>query len=93
MVSTKESMKEVQMVEEERKVLEDVGNTLEAKVVEDLICYDLNEPSSNHFFLTGSNLTKQKRIVLIENIEVFSWTSYEISRIDPDFIKNKPMSL
>ena len=33
----KAAMEEVQMVEEEREVLEDVGRTPEAKVVEDLM--------------------------------------------------------
>ena len=49
------------MVEEEREVLKDVRRTPKAKVVEDLMHYDLNEPSSDRFFLTGSNLTEQER--------------------------------
>ena len=61
-------------MEEKKKVLEDVGRTSEAKVIEDLIHYNLNEPSSDCFFLKGSHLTKQDRIELIEflttNIEV-----------------------
>ena len=36
-VSTKVAIREVQLVEEEREVLEDVGRILEAKVVEDLL--------------------------------------------------------
>ncbi|GFS33944.1 hypothetical protein Acr_00g0031400 [Actinidia rufa] len=52
LVSTKATMKEMQMVEEEREVLEDVGRTPEAKVVEDLMRYDLDERSSDRFFLT-----------------------------------------
>ena len=55
--------------------------------------YDLDEPSSDRFFLTGSNLTRQERIELIEllmtNIEVFAWTSYEIPKIKPSFIKHE----
>ena len=38
-------MKEVQLVEEEREVLQDVGSTLEAKVVEVPIFYKLDEPN------------------------------------------------
>ncbi|GFZ11580.1 hypothetical protein Acr_22g0009780 [Actinidia rufa] len=60
-VSTKVAMKEVQMVDEKWAVLEDVGKTLEAKVMEDLIRYELNEPSSDRFFLTSANLKEQER--------------------------------
>ena len=81
------------MVEEERKVLKDVSKTLEAKVVEDLVHYDLKEQSSNCFFLTCSNLIERKKTELIEfltaNIEVFVWTPYEIPGIDPSFIEHK----
>ena len=44
-VSTKASMTEMQFVEEERKVPKDVARTLKDKVVNDLICYEFNEPS------------------------------------------------
>ena len=68
----------MQLVEEERKVLEDVGRTPEAKVMEDLMCYSLDEPSSDRFFLKGSNLIERKITKIIEflttNIEVFTWT-------------------
>ena len=43
-------MKEVQLIEEEIEVLEDVGRDPKAKVVEDLICSELNELSSDWFF-------------------------------------------
>ena len=55
-VSTKAAMKKVQLVKEKMEVLEDVRRTPDDKVVEDLICYELDEPSSDHFFLTGANL-------------------------------------
>ena len=64
-VSTKAAMKEVQLIEAEQEVLKDVGRVPEAKVVEDLICYELDEPSSDHFFLTGVNLEERERIELI----------------------------
>ena len=55
--------------------------------------YNLDEPSSDRFFLTDSNLTEQERIELIEfltvNIEGFAWTSYEMPGIDPSFIKHE----
>ena len=49
-ISTKATMKEVQLVEEEIEVLEDIGRTPEDKVMEDLIRYELDELSSDHFF-------------------------------------------
>ena len=57
-------MKEVQLIEEEWEVLEDVGRDPEAKVVEDLIHYELDEPSSDHFFLTNANLEERVRTKL-----------------------------
>ena len=44
-------MKEVHLVEEEHEDLEDVGRNPEAKVMEDLIRFELDEPSSDRFFL------------------------------------------
>ena len=65
----------------------------EAKVMEDLIRYQLDEPSSNHFFLTGINLKERERTELIQflttNIEFFAWTPYEMPRINPNFIKHQ----
>ena len=34
-------------------------------VMEDIICYELDEPSLDHFFLTCANLEEQERIELI----------------------------
>ena len=86
-------MKELQLIEEEIEVLEDVGQDPMAKVVEELIRYELDEPSSNRFFLTSANPEEQERTELIqflkENIEVFVWTPYEMPRIDPNFIKHE----
>ncbi|GFS32686.1 hypothetical protein Acr_00g0024030 [Actinidia rufa] len=61
-VSTKVTMKEVQLIKKEQKVLEDVGRDPEAKVVEDLIRYEL---SLDRFFLMGANLEERKRTELI----------------------------
>ena len=66
MVSINVAAREMQLDEKEREVLEDIGRIPEAKVVEDVMCYYLNVPRSDHFFLTGSNLKKQERIELIE---------------------------
>ena len=49
-------MKEVQLIEEEQEILEDFEKDPESKVVEDLICYELDEPSLDSFFLIGVNL-------------------------------------
>ena len=49
-------MKEVQLIKEEQEVQENAGRDPEAKVVKDLICYELDEPSSDRFFLTRVNL-------------------------------------
>ena len=81
------------MVEKEREVLEDVNRTPEAKVMEDLIHYELDEPSSNLFFLVGSNMKEWDRTKLIEflkaNIEVFAWTPYKMPKINQSFIKHE----
>ena len=55
-IATKTTMKEVQLVKEEHEVLEDVRRNPEAKIVKNLIRYELDEPSSNSFLFTGANL-------------------------------------
>ena len=47
-------------MEEDREVIKDVGRTSEAKVVGDLILYDLDEPCSDRYFLVGSNMKSAK---------------------------------
>ncbi|GFZ14495.1 hypothetical protein Acr_24g0006850 [Actinidia rufa] len=73
--------------------MKDVVKTPKAKVVENLMHYDLDKPSSDHFFLTGSQLTEWERIELIEflivNIEVFAWTPYKMPKIYPSFVKHE----
>ncbi|GFY97881.1 hypothetical protein Acr_12g0004220 [Actinidia rufa] len=92
-VSTKAAMKEVQMVEEDIEVMEDVGRDPEAKVIEELVRYELDEPSSDRFFLIGSDLKKCERTELIQllkaNIGAFAWTPYEMPGIDPTFTKHE----
>ena len=82
----------MQLIKEKHEVLEDVGRNPEAKVVEYLICYDQDEPSSDCFFLFGENLEEQERIELIQfliaNIEVFAWIPNEMPSIDPNLIKH-----
>ena len=67
-------MKEMQLIEEEHEVLKDVGRDPEAKVVENLICYELDEPSLNHFFLIDANLKERERIELIQFLKKVPWT-------------------
>ncbi|XP_057489449.1 uncharacterized protein LOC130775334 [Actinidia eriantha] len=92
-VSTKVAVKEVQMVEEDIEVLEDVGRDPKAKIIEELVRYELDEPSSDRFFLIGSELNECERTELIQllkaNIEVFAWTPYKMPGIDPNFIKHE----
>ena len=58
-------MKEVQLIEEEREILDDIRKDPEAKVLEDLIHYELDVPCLDRFFLTGANLEEQERTELI----------------------------
>ena len=78
-ISTKVAINEVHLVKEELEVLKDVGRILENKGMEDLIRYKLNEPSSNYFFLMGTNLKERERTELIKflttNIVVFARTT------------------
>ena len=86
-------MKEVQLINEAHKILEDVRRDPEAKVVEDLIRYELDKPSSDRFFFTSANLEERERTELIQflvaNIKVFAWTPYKMLGIDPNFIKHE----
>ncbi|GFS36134.1 hypothetical protein Acr_00g0044290 [Actinidia rufa] len=65
----------------------------DAKVKKDLMRYELDEPSSDYFFLTSANLEERERTELNQllkaNIEVFAWTPYEMPRMNPDFIKHE----
>ncbi|GFZ14473.1 hypothetical protein Acr_24g0006630 [Actinidia rufa] len=65
-ISTKASMKEVQLIEEEREVQEDVERDPETKVMH----YELDEPSSDHFFLIGANLKEQERTEFINSLKL-----------------------
>ncbi|XP_057490953.1 uncharacterized protein LOC130776722 [Actinidia eriantha] len=92
-VSTKAVVKEVQMVEEDIEVLEDVGRDPKAKVIEELVGYELDEPSLDRLFLIESDLNECERTKLIQllkaNIEAFAWTPYEMPGIEPNFIKHE----
>ena len=64
--STRATIKEVKLVEEEREILEDVSRASKAKVMEDQICYELGETSLDLYFLVGSNMKERERTKLIE---------------------------
>ena len=55
----------MQLIKEEHEALENVSWDPEAKVMEDLIWCELDEPSSDYFFLTGANLKERERAELI----------------------------
>ena len=63
-------------------MFEEVGRTPKNKVIEDLIRYKLDEPSSDRYFLVGSNMKEQERTELTEflkaNSEAIAWIPYEI---------------
>ena len=64
------------MIEEEHEVLEDVGRNPEAKVMKDLIRYELDELSLDRFFLTSANMEEQERIELICSLKLISRSSH-----------------
>ena len=64
------------MIEEEHEVLEDVGRNPEAKVMKDLIRYELDELSSDRFFLTGANMEEQEITELICSLKLISSFSH-----------------
>ena len=83
MVSTKAAMKEVQLIEEEHEVLDDVRRDPKAKVVEDQIRYELDEPSSDCFFLTGTNLKERERTELIQFRGLCMDTLQDVQKMTP----------
>ena len=70
-------MKEVQLIKEELEVLEDVRRDLKAKVVKDLICYELDEPSLDHFFLIDANLRNEREPSSSSFLKLISRSSHE----------------
>ncbi|GFZ14587.1 hypothetical protein Acr_24g0007770 [Actinidia rufa] len=92
-ISTKAAMNEVQLIEK-REVLEDVGREPEAKVMEDLIRYELEEPSSDRFFLTDTNLQATRKEIytpphtVIEEVEKSKEASAIIEVLYPSWLFN-----
>ena len=58
--------------------------------MEDLVEVRIDEKNPEKFFLLGSSLSSTERIELMEfltsNIEMFTWTPYDMPGIDPNFI-------
>ena len=80
------------MVEEpeSNELFVDIGKATEQKAVEDLVQVRIDEKDPEKFFLLGSSMSSTKRIevmkFLTSNIEVFTWTLFDIPDIDPNFI-------
>lgn len=72
--------------------MEDVGKSAEDKSVEDHLTVSINEDSSC-FFLVGTALSDPEQEQLISflkrNIEIFTWTPYEMLGVDTSFIYHK----
>ena len=68
--------------------LEDVGQTLEQKSVEDLIEVRIDPNDLEIYFLLGSQLHEDEKTellnFLLQNMEVFAWTPYEMPGISPE---------
>lgn len=75
---------------EDQSVLDDVGTRAEKKAIEDLVEVRINENDLEKYFLLGSSLTAQEQLEMVNflviNIEVFAWTSYDMSGVDLNFI-------
>ena len=56
--------------------MEDVERDPEAKVMEELIHYELDERSSDLFFLTDANLEERERTELIQSSKQISRSSH-----------------
>ncbi|GFS37062.1 hypothetical protein Acr_00g0049520 [Actinidia rufa] len=70
-VSTKMAMKEVQMIEKDIEVLKDVGRDPEAKVIEELVRYELDEHGSDRFFLVSKEESDHLRNLADEEATSF----------------------
>ena len=66
-----------------------IDETSEEVDCEDLVKITIGDDSEK-FFQVGSQLPQQEREELIEflkqNIDVFTWNTYETLRVDPEFI-------
>ena len=75
---------------ESNELFADVGKAEDQKAVEDLVEVKIDEKHPDKFFLLGSSLSSTERLEVLEfltsNIEVFAWTPYDMSGIDPNFI-------
>ena len=50
-------------------------------------------PDTNRHFQIGTSMKNQDKVemllFLMQNVDVFAWNSYEVSRVDPGFIVHK----
>ncbi|XP_058197621.1 uncharacterized protein LOC131313360 [Rhododendron vialii] len=98
-VRGKGKVKEVQWIEVPElpdgsvpgEAMKEVGISANDKVVKDLLQVPANEDSSQ-FFLVGSELSATERDQLVQflkdNIEVFTWTTYEKPGVSPEVIRH-----
>ncbi|GFY88776.1 hypothetical protein Acr_06g0007160 [Actinidia rufa] len=88
-VSTKVAVKEVQMVKEDIEMLEDVGCDPEAKVIEELVRYELDEPSSDRFFLVGGRRSAPEHVdAVIKEVEKLMEADAIIKVIYPSWLSS-----
>ncbi|GFS40362.1 hypothetical protein Acr_00g0068110 [Actinidia rufa] len=88
-VSTKMAMKEVQIIEENIGVLEDVGRDPEAKVIEELMRYELDEPGSDRFFLVGGRRSAPEHVdAVIEEVEKLRVADAIVEVLYPSWLSN-----
>ena len=50
-------------------------------------------PDDNRCFLIGASVKDEEKVemllFLVQNVDVFAWSSYEVPRVDPEFIVHK----
>ena len=50
-------------------------------------------PDDDRSFLIGASMKDEKRVemllFLVQNVDVFAWSSYEVPKVDPEFIVHK----
>ncbi|XP_028085902.1 uncharacterized protein LOC114286872 [Camellia sinensis] len=93
-MKAKQLCNRVQIVEvAEQLVLENVGETPEEKMVEDLEKVLVKEDDPEKHFFIGTSLGTDKKLQLLEllreNMEVFAWSAYDTLRLNPEFSCHK----
>ena len=91
-VKESREIKQVQWVEvPDAPVLEDVGASLDERVVEEVVKLPADDKGDHSFSLgSGQPQTRQDATYsfLRDNVEVFAWTPYEMPGVNPSFISH-----